>query len=235
MNIMNQKTKFQYILGLVICSICISSCANNKYASPFDGVRNEGFKYPKAELQSKINSLYMQPSSFKDNVYLMILRSNIGQYYSFAGPIAVILSAAKVDTISCNWILSNLDSNEIQSANKLYSKYFYCLNHSITDSIFMQTFPALKSKSINRPTDVDLHMAWFSATGDRQPVDKLVWNIAANSNVCPCANWPVKEFGIKDTLFRRYFFEAKQKYPNTAQLDAIWSDIQDSIKSKDVK
>lgn len=198
--------------------------------NPLQTIRRDGITFSDSILFAGFADYYKRSRVFKNTLTLAILRSKMIEGYSTSGPAIIYLAATNPDSIDCSWIMSQLNPKELKYANKNYTRWSTCLNPDLRRINILDSIYAIKSQDINFPEYVDMHMSWFSVTGARKPVEKLIRNLAVNDNVCPCIRWPVSQYYLDDSLFALYANDEMKKYPANQNINELKKHIEE-IKS----
>ncbi len=200
----------------------IGACFYKPY-SPFDSAKKDDLN-PLAikAFERDANEFYKIPRSYKNDIYVFILRSDMLEYFGTKAPATVILSLGSMtDKPDCRYIQKKVSKEKLDSVNKLTRGGFYCFDSTLSKEALVKRNYWLSSDSINSSQYVDADMGWYSVTGDRKPVEKLVWNIAENGNFCRCAYWAVPFVMKQDTTFASYVLSASGKYKGNKQVDSL--------------
>jgi len=146
-----------------------------------DFKRNSNYFY-KFEPQYSVD--YMV-SIVRMNVFSLPTTENLGQILLSFGLIG------KEKFFDCNVFYSKLSAEEKKLVDSKRENHpFICRNPAFTSGSALDSFAQVLSVQINDYRTADAHWAWFSATGDTEPLKRLIDNYLYNSKACiNCIEW----------------------------------------------
>ncbi len=127
----------------------------------------------------------------------------------------------KEKSFDCNVFFSKLTAEEKQLVDsKMQNHPFICRSPNYTSENVLDSFPKTLPGQINNYISVNGHWAWFSATGDTEPLRRLLDNYLYNPQTCvDCIRWS-------------YPYNARQNADVRNYLLTYMSDKTDSDKQK---
>ena len=152
-------------------------------------------------MMERSNSFYSFSPALKNDAYVYLMRSEVSAYPSTLIPISILIAiGSHMEKPDCKYLENKVGENRIKSWRSLVGSTFYCFDSTRTKEQVLNSMKWAKVDSINYPYAVDAHISWFSATGDAQPVKKLIDNYATNGRACPCILWAIPAVMAQDTI-----------------------------------
>ena len=124
-------------------------------------------------------------SMVRMNVFSSPTTENMGEILLSLGLIG------KEKSFDCNVFYSKLSAEEKKLVDSRMEKHpFICRNPNYTFESALTSFPQALPAQINTYRTADSHWAWFGATGDTEPLKRLLDNFLHNPNTCVnCIQW----------------------------------------------
>jgi hypothetical protein len=125
---------------------------------------------------------------------------------------AILLSfglIGKEKYFDCNAFYAKLSAEETELVESMMKGHpFICRSPHYTVDAALASFPEAFAGQINTYRSVDAHWAWFDATGDTEPLKRLLDNYLYNPGICAdCIKWSYSYNVIHNTDVKNYLLK----------------------------
>ncbi len=139
-----------------------------------------------------------------------IIRKHV--FSSDAEKAAILLSfglMGKEKFFDCNIFFSKLSAEEKKLVDsEMQNHPFICRSSAYTSENALASFPKALPGQINNYISVNGHWAWFSATGDTEPLRRLLDNYLGNPQTCvDCIQWSYPYNAKRNSDVRNYLLK----------------------------
>jgi hypothetical protein len=184
--------KTLFVVAALFLSACAPMMTQNTIRTSYrtDDLNQDFLK----EFKVNSNYLYKFAPEYKVDYMVSMVRMNVFSSPTTKDMGEIMLSlglAGKEKSFDCNVFYSKLTAEEKRLIDsKMENHPFICRNPVYTPESALASFSQVLPAQINSHGAADRHWAWFGATGDTEPLKRLLDNYLYNPNAClNCIQW----------------------------------------------
>jgi len=169
---------------------------------------------PKFVNEFRVNSNYFYKFDPKYSVDYMVslARMNVFSSSTTKNMGEIILSFGLIGrekTFDCGLFFSKLAANErVVIESRMEGHPFLCRKADYTVKEALASFPTALPENIETHTTADSHWAWFGATGNTEPLKRLLDNYLYNPKAClKCIVWSYPSNAKQNEDVKKYLVE----------------------------
>lgn len=162
----------------------------------------------------KVNSnfFYKFAPEYKVDYMVSMVRMNVFSSPTTKSMGEIMLSlglVGKDKSFDCNVFYSKLTAEEKKIVDSRMENHpFICRNPDYTTASALASFPQVLPAQINSHGAADKHWAWFGATGDTEPLKRLLDNYLYNPNTClNCIQWSYPSNAHQNSDVKNYLLK----------------------------
>ncbi len=145
-------------------------------------------------LFEQTNTLYKIDPSLHTDILVAMVRANLLINPPTEDVSRVILSLLPIQSKSgfnCQKFYSLLSPSEHQLVDeRMKDVPFVCIDKNCSIEIVLKSYPDALNPQIIKHNTADCYWAWFSTTGDSEPLKRILDNYVSNPNACiDCIEW----------------------------------------------
>jgi len=164
------------------------------------------------EFKVNSNYFYKFAPEYKVDYMVSMVRMNVfsSPTTRYIGEIMLSLGlAGKEKSFGCNVFYSKLTTKEKKIVDSRMANHpFICRNPGYVVESALASFTQALPAEINSHGAADRHWAWFDATGDTEPLKRLLDNYLYNPNTClNCIQWSYPSNAHQNADVKNYLLE----------------------------
>lgn len=164
------------------------------------------------EFRANSNYFYKFDPKYSVDYLVSLVRMNVFSSNTTRNMGEIILSFGTIGrekTFDCDLFFSKLTAKEkAMVESRMEGHPFVCRRTDYTTKEALASFPVVLSEKIETPSVADSHWAWFGATGDTEPLKRLLDNFLYNPKTClRCIEWSYPSNVKQNSDVKKYLVE----------------------------
>jgi hypothetical protein len=164
------------------------------------------------EFKTSSNYFYKFDNKYSVDYMVSLVRMKVFSANTTKNTGEILLSFGTIGrekSFDCNLFFSKLTAKEKDILeSRMEGHPFVCRKAAYTAKDVLASFPIALSDKIETPRVADSHWAWFGATGDTEPLKRLLDNFLYNPKAClRCIEWSYPSNAKQNSDVEKYLVE----------------------------